>query len=255
MGTAPILSKPEADETLRIYLSVSACSISSVLSREADTIQRAVYYVSQALTEAKTRYPLIEKLALALVVTARRLRPYFHAHPISNLTNQPLRQVLHRPEVSGRLIKWSIKLSKFHINYRHRLALKGQAMTDFIKEFTPNIMFAEQATSPNPDTTGQAEPTTIRGPGWALHVDGASNVHGTGAEVVLSSPTGLRWNMRSTSSLKLRITRQSTRLYSQGFALPKTSMPEKSAHIAIPCSSSTRSTIPTKSKVRICAST
>lgn len=47
MGPAPILFKPEADETLGIYLSVSVCSIRSVLTREADTVQQAVYYRSK----------------------------------------------------------------------------------------------------------------------------------------------------------------------------------------------------------------
>lgn len=39
-----------------------------------------VYYVSRVLHDAETRYTGIEKLALALVVAARRLRPYFQAH-------------------------------------------------------------------------------------------------------------------------------------------------------------------------------
>ena len=46
------------------------------------------------LLDAKTRYPELEKLALALIVASRKLRPYFHAHIIEVLTNYPLRQVL-----------------------------------------------------------------------------------------------------------------------------------------------------------------
>ena len=53
----------------------------------------------------KTRYPEMEKLALALVIAARKLRLYFHSHPVQVLINYPLRQVLHKPDASGQLLK------------------------------------------------------------------------------------------------------------------------------------------------------
>ena len=60
--------------------------------------------------DAETKYPELEKLALALVVASRKLRPYFHAHSIMVLTNYPLRQVLQKPEALGKLLKWAIEL-------------------------------------------------------------------------------------------------------------------------------------------------
>lgn len=54
---------------------------------------------------AEERYPKMELLAFALVNSARRLKPYFQAHTIIVLTDQPIRKVLHKPETSGRLIK------------------------------------------------------------------------------------------------------------------------------------------------------
>ena len=41
---------------------------------------------------------------------ARRLRPFFQAHTVVVLTDQPLRQGLHKPETSWRLVKWSVEL-------------------------------------------------------------------------------------------------------------------------------------------------
>ena len=52
------------------------------------------------------------------------------------LTNQPLKKTLKRPDTSGRLLKWSIELSEFHISYLLRMAIKAQALADFIAEFT-----------------------------------------------------------------------------------------------------------------------
>ncbi|CAL9026172.1 unnamed protein product, partial [Prunus brigantina] len=132
MSRAPLLSTPEPGNILTIYLSVSATAVSSVLIRPHEGAEHPVHYVSKGLQDAEVRYPDIEKLAFALVVSARRLRPYFQAHSIHVLTNQPLRQVLHKPETSGRLVKWAIELGEFDIHYKPRPATKGQAVADFI---------------------------------------------------------------------------------------------------------------------------
>ena len=110
-----MLAKPTTGETLFIYLAVSEVTVSSVLIKEERSTQRAVYYVSKSMTNPETRYPKIEKLALCLIVTARKLRPYFQSHPITVLTDQPLRQVLQKPKLAGRLTRWAMELSEFDI--------------------------------------------------------------------------------------------------------------------------------------------
>ncbi|CAL2266415.1 unnamed protein product [Prunus armeniaca] len=115
MSRTPLLSTPEPGDILTMYLSVSATAVSSVLICPHEDI---------------------EKVAFALVVSARRLRPYFQAHTIHVLSNQPLRQVLQKPETSGRLVKWAIELGELDIHYKLRPATKGQAVADFILEFT-----------------------------------------------------------------------------------------------------------------------
>ncbi|VVA35878.1 PREDICTED: Retrovirus-related Pol poly from transposon, partial [Prunus dulcis] len=82
MGRAPSLSTPEHGHILVIYLSVSVSAVSSVLIRSRDNAEHPVHYVSKALQDAEVRYPDIKKLAFALVVSARRHRPYFQAHTI-----------------------------------------------------------------------------------------------------------------------------------------------------------------------------
>ena len=85
-------------------------AFSAVLVREEEKVQWPVYYMSKRHLDAKTRYPELEKLPLALVVASRKLRPYFHTHLIEVLTNYPLRQVLQKLEPSGRLLKWAIEV-------------------------------------------------------------------------------------------------------------------------------------------------
>ena len=136
LGKPPLLSKPHEGDSLILYLAVSKGAVSSALVREEDGVQWPIYYTSKSLLDAETRYPEIEKLALALIVAARKLRPYFQAHTIIIPTKFPLKQVFQKPEASGRLAKWSIELSEFDIQFKPRTAIKGQALADFIAEFT-----------------------------------------------------------------------------------------------------------------------
>ncbi|KAK0585666.1 hypothetical protein LWI29_032081 [Acer saccharum] len=94
LGQAPLLSKPEIGETLYMYLSVSKAATSSVLVRQEDGIQKPIYYTSKALLPAETRYSPAEKMALALITAARKLRPYFQAHKIGVYTNCPLKLIM-----------------------------------------------------------------------------------------------------------------------------------------------------------------
>ncbi|GKE76721.1 reverse transcriptase domain-containing protein [Tanacetum coccineum] len=60
----------------------------------------------QRLHGAELNYPALEKLILALVHAARRLRRYFQAHTVAVLTNSPIKQALTKPEKLGRVAKW-----------------------------------------------------------------------------------------------------------------------------------------------------
>jgi len=70
------------------------------------------------------------------VTVARRLRQYFLAHTIVVMTDQPKRQILGRPDVAGRMMKWLLELSGFDIHYESQKALKAQVFADFIAKMT-----------------------------------------------------------------------------------------------------------------------
>ena len=78
----------------------------------------------------------MEKIAFALLVTSRKLRPYFQAHPIVVMTNQPIRKTMNKIDAVGQLIQWAIELGQFGIEYWPLVALKAQLLVDFITEFT-----------------------------------------------------------------------------------------------------------------------
>ena len=135
---APLLSSSVMGEELFLYLAVTPHAVSSALIREEGKVQKPVYYTSKALRGAEGRYPLIEKLAFALITASRKLRHYFQAHVINVMTDHPLKKAMNKLEAAGRLIQWAVELSEFDVRYQPRHAIKAQALADFIAEFTPS---------------------------------------------------------------------------------------------------------------------
>ncbi|GJX32237.1 reverse transcriptase domain-containing protein [Tanacetum coccineum] len=122
----PMLTAPEEQEELIIYLAASKEAVSVVLMTEREARQMPIYFVSRALRGPEVNYTSMEKLVLALVHASKRLKRYFQAHPIIVVTDQPIKNILSNPEVAGRMQKWSIQLGKFGIHYRPKVSVKGQ---------------------------------------------------------------------------------------------------------------------------------
>ena len=112
-------------------------------------------------------------MAFALITATRKLKPYFPAHTIMVLTDQPLKRAMSSLEAAGRMALWAIELSEFDVQYHPRIAIKGQIVADFIAEYT------------QPEDKG-AEGQKL----WSIHTDGSSNQHSRGADVVILTPEG-----------------------------------------------------------------
>ncbi|GKE58706.1 reverse transcriptase domain-containing protein [Tanacetum coccineum] len=100
MTELPTLTAPIQGETLIMYLSVAKEVISVVLLVERVDKQIPMYFMGRALQLPEINYSSIEKLVLALVHAARRLRRYFQAHPVAVIKDQLIKQVLSRTENS-----------------------------------------------------------------------------------------------------------------------------------------------------------
>ncbi|GJU81080.1 reverse transcriptase domain-containing protein, partial [Tanacetum coccineum] len=178
----PMLTAPMEKEELIVYLAAAKETVSAVLMTEREAKQMPIYFVSRALRGPELNYTSMEKLVLALVHASKRLKRYFQAHPIIVITDQPIQQILSRPEVAGRLQKWSIELGEYAIHYRPRVSVKGQILADFIverpEEDSPDTPMEEKEELPEP---------------WILFTDGSSCTDGSGAGLILTNPEGMEF--------------------------------------------------------------
>nr|CAH67763.1 H0124E07.10 [Oryza sativa] len=169
-----LISTPPGSELL-LYLAASPVAVSAALVQETEFGQKLVYFISEALQGAKTRYIEMEKLAYALVMASRKLKHYFQAHKVIVPSQYPLGEILRGKEITGRLSKWAAELSLFDLHFVARSAIKSQVLANFVAEWTPVL-------TPDPEPAEQF---------WVMCSDGSWSHKGAGIAAVLFSPNGV----------------------------------------------------------------
>jgi ribonuclease HI len=177
LTNAPILVPPVAGENLLIYVAATTqvvCAAVIVERREeghALLIQRPVYFISEVLSETKVRYPQIQKLLYAVILTRRKLRHYFESHPVTVVSSFPLGEIIQCREASGRITKWAVELMGETLSFAPRKAIKSQVLADFLAEWV--------------DT--QLPTAPIQTELWTMYFDGSLMKTGAGAGLLFIS--------------------------------------------------------------------
>lgn len=116
-----------------MYLAVLESTVSATLIQETPKL-KLIYFISRIIKEAEVRYQFVEKVALALVTVARRLRPYFQGYQVVVKIDHPIAKILRKPDLTTRIMGWSMELSEFGLRFEPCGSVKGQHLAEFFAE-------------------------------------------------------------------------------------------------------------------------
>jgi hypothetical protein len=169
LTTQPVLKPPrlatpsQSAEDLLLYISCTTHVVSTALvvkraeEGHAYPVQHPIYFISEVLGPSKKKYPQVQKLLYAVLLTAHKLRHYFDNHKVIVVTGFPIGDILHNKEAIGRIAKWACELGAHDIEFPPRTAIKTQALVDFVSEWT------EQQVPDKPETAEV----------WRMYFDGS----------------------------------------------------------------------------------
>ncbi|KAM2690737.1 hypothetical protein EV1_043866 [Malus domestica] len=185
LSSPPVLGAPVPGKPLILYIAAQESSVGALLAQENEAQKEgALYYLSRTLTDAELNYSPIEKMCLALMFSIQKLRHYMHAYTIHLVAKaDPVKYVMSKPVLTGRLAKWALLLNQYEIIYVSAKAIKGQALADFLAD---HPIPADWKIS---DDLPDEEVFCIDiFPTWTMFFDGSARADGAGAGVVFMSP-------------------------------------------------------------------
>jgi transposase InsO family protein len=119
--TAPVLAFPDFRKQFRLDTDASGVGVGAILTQVIDGRERVIAYASRTLNKQEKHYPITEKECLALVFGVKVFRPYLYGRSFSILSDHdPLCYLRKNKDLSGRLMRWLLKLEQYTYTVIHR---------------------------------------------------------------------------------------------------------------------------------------
>lgn len=119
--SAPILKCPDFNKPFSIQTDASSYAIGAVLTQKIDDCDHPIAYCSRTLSKPETNYSATERELLALLFALEQYRAYVDGRKCFIVTDcASLKWFSHIKNPTGRLNRWSCRLSQFDFELIHR---------------------------------------------------------------------------------------------------------------------------------------
>lgn len=159
LTSAPIMSTPNFNQPFILELDACDYGLGAVLAQEYDKRKFVIAYASRTLSSAERNYGATEREALAIVWATQHFRPYLDGTTVLVRSDCKALQWLKKAkDVSGRLARWAMKLSAFHIeNIQYRPGAANANADSLSRNPINHTSNEEKLTNDNDTTTYQAD--------------------------------------------------------------------------------------------------
>jgi hypothetical protein len=117
------ITAPQKDDVLFLYVAATHRVVSTVIVVEHEEpghvykVQHPIYFISEVLNESKSRYPQIQKLIYAILITSRKLKHYFDKYRVVVKTNFLLGDIIRNKDANGCIVKWAMELCPYSLEF------------------------------------------------------------------------------------------------------------------------------------------
>lgn len=139
--SAPVLVNPNYDKPFIVQCDASKTGVGAVLAQlDSENIERPICYFSHKLNPAQKNYSITELECLAAVLGVKFFRPYIEGHEFRIVTDHSsLRWLMSQKDLSGRLARWSMKLTPYNFTIEHRKGSLNTVPDCLSRSFTEEI--------------------------------------------------------------------------------------------------------------------
>ena len=119
--SAPIMNPPDFNYPFILELDACEYGIGCILTQEYDNRKYVIAYASRTLVPAERNYSAVEREALVIVWATKYFRQYLEGGPVLVRSDcKALEWLKTARDPTGRLARWAMKLSPYHIIIQHR---------------------------------------------------------------------------------------------------------------------------------------
>ena len=167
LTNAPILVRPDFSIPFTLATDWQPGAVGAVLSQHTGDEEHVVAYASQTLTKSQLNWGATDGECYAAIWAVKHFRPYLYGVQFTLLTDHAaLQYLMTSPNLSGRLLRWSVALQEFHFTVKYRpgrLHANADALSRLPLPPTSNlaalpmVMMTTAGTAAGPSSVGEGD--------------------------------------------------------------------------------------------------